>query len=115
MNLHSLRPGKGQFHLREVAFLEEPHSIPEMNLKESDCLRGFGPLVRMRDMKRSRWVILLTTLAILTIGGWLWWVKPHQVDMAIYAPAGSLLYLESNRPLEVIETIVATDAWKVVE
>jgi len=35
--------------------------------------------------------------------------------MAIYAPATSLLYLESNRPLEVVETIVATDAWKVVE
>ena len=66
-------------------------------------------------MKRSRWVILLSTLAILTIGGWLWWVKPHQVDMSIYAPATSLLYLESNRPLEVVETIVATDAWKVVE
>ena len=66
-------------------------------------------------MKRARWVLLLTTLAILTIGGWLWWVKPIKVDMAIYAPATSLLYLESNRPLEVVETIVATDAWKVVE
>jgi hypothetical protein len=98
MNLLSLRLVRVNSTLRELAFLEGPHSIPEMNLKESDSLRGFGPLVRMRDMKRSRWVILLTTLAILTIGGWLWWVKPHQVDMAIYAPAASLLYLESNRP-----------------
>ena len=66
-------------------------------------------------MKRTRWIILLTILAILTIAGWLWWVKPITVDMSTYAPATSLLYLESNRPLEVVETIVATDAWKVVE
>ena len=65
-------------------------------------------------MKRTRWVILLTTLAIITICGW-WWIRPVTVDMATYAPANSLLYLESNRPLEVVETIVATDAWKVVE
>src|SRR6267378_165047 len=69
----------------------------------------------MRRMKRTRWVLLLTNLAILTIGGWLWWVKPIKVDMAIYAPATSLLYLESNRPFEVVETLVSTDAWKVVE
>src|SRR5438309_2096914 len=69
----------------------------------------------MRRMKRTRWVLLLTNLAILTIGGWLWGVKPIRVDMAIYAPATSLLYLESNRPFEVVETLVSTDAWKVVE
>src|SRR6266851_5563554 len=86
-----------------------------MNLKTSRCLRRFWAAVRMRGMKRTRWVLLLTTLAISAIGGWLWWVKPIKVDMAIYAPATSLLYLESNRPLEVVETIVATDAWKVVE
>src|SRR5438128_1485696 len=86
-----------------------------MNFKESRCLRRLWAAVRMRGMKRIRRVLLFTTLAILTIGGWLWWIKPIKVDMAIYAPATSLLYLESNRPLEVVESIAATDAWKVVE
>src|ERR1700730_10658962 len=86
-----------------------------MNSRKGRYLRGFMTAVRMRGMKRTRWVLLLTTLAILAIGGWLWWVKPVKVDMATYAPATSLLYLESNRPLEVVETIVSTDAWKVVE
>jgi hypothetical protein len=35
--------------------------------------------------------------------------------MATYAPADSLLYLEANRPLEVVETIAGTDAWRVLE
>ena len=35
--------------------------------------------------------------------------------MAIYAPATSLLYLESNRPLAVVDAIVGTDAWKIVD
>src|SRR6266850_731110 len=84
-----------------------------MNFNKCGCLRGFWAAVRMRVMKRTRWVILLT-LAIIIICGW-WWIRPVTVDMASYAPASSLLYLESNHPLEVVETIVATDAWKVVE
>ena len=66
-------------------------------------------------MRRLRWVWLLALLAILVVAGWLWWVRPEKVDMAIYAPATSLLYLESNRPLAVVDTIVGTDAWKIVD
>jgi hypothetical protein len=35
--------------------------------------------------------------------------------MAMYAPADSLLYLEANNPLEVVETVTRTDAWKAFE
>jgi len=66
-------------------------------------------------MKRTQRAMLLALLAILIVAGWLWWVKPEKIDMAVYAPATSLLYLESNRPLAVVETIIGTDAWKVVE
>jgi hypothetical protein len=46
---------------------------------------------------------------------WLWWVKPERIDMAGYAPASSLLYLEANRPMAVFDTLVGTDAWKIVD
>ena len=32
--------------------------------------------------------------------------------MATYAPADSLLYLEANRPIEVVDAIAGTQAWK---
>jgi hypothetical protein len=68
----------------------------------------------MRAMKRSSWILALAVLVVVVVAGWLWWVRPGRVDMATYAPANSLLYLESNRPLEVVEAITGTDAWKSV-
>lgn len=69
----------------------------------------------MPGMTRMRWVWLAVLIAISAVAAWLWWVKPQPVDMAIYAPATSLLYLESNRPLAIVDAIVATDAWKIVD
>jgi len=69
----------------------------------------------MPGMTRLRWVWLSALIAISAVAAWLWWVKPQKVDMAIYAPATSLLYLESNRPLAVVDAIVGTDAWKIVD
>lgn len=83
--------------------------------RKSGCLRGVQAAVRMPGMTRLRWVWLSALSAILAVAAWLWWVKPQKVDMAIYAPATSLLYLESNRPLEVVDAIVGTDAWKIID
>lgn len=69
----------------------------------------------MPGMTRLRWVWLLTLIAISVVAAWLWWVKPEKVDMAIYAPATSLLYLESNRPIAVVDALVGTDAWKIID
>lgn len=66
-------------------------------------------------MRRIRWIVLCGLLLFAIVASWLWWVKPKNVDMATYAPADSLLYLEANRPLEVVETIANTDAWKAFE
>ncbi|MGI9068428.1 MAG: hypothetical protein ACR2HX_18740 [Pyrinomonadaceae bacterium] len=66
-------------------------------------------------MTRLRWAWLLGLLAISLVAAWLLWVRPEKIDMAIYAPATSLLYLESNRPLAVVDTIVGTDAWRIVD
>jgi hypothetical protein len=66
-------------------------------------------------MTRSRSILLLAGLSLAFVGAWLWWMRPKQVDMAAYAPANSLLYLEANNPTEVVEAISGTEAWKDLE
>lgn len=66
-------------------------------------------------MTRLRRVWLIALLALLLVAGWLWWVRPTRVDMASYAPATALLYLESNQPLAVADAIVSTDAWRIID
>ena len=63
-------------------------------------------------MTRLRLVALLSVTAVVLAVLWFWFTKPTPIDLAMYAPADSLLYLESNNPLKVASTIVATDAWK---
>jgi hypothetical protein len=66
-------------------------------------------------MTRARWILLFTTSLLVVIAVWLWWGKPKIVDMAAYAPADSILYLEANRPSDVVEAVTGTDAWKAYE
>jgi len=63
-------------------------------------------------MRRSRWILLFAIISLAVVGAWLWWAEPKNVDMATYAPADSLLYLEANRPIEVVDAIAGTQAWK---
>ncbi|MGH9927784.1 MAG: hypothetical protein ACREA9_01010 [Pyrinomonadaceae bacterium] len=66
-------------------------------------------------MRRTRWIFLFAFLLLAGIGAWLWWVRPKEADMAAYAPADSLLFLESNRPIAVVDAIAGTQAWKTLE
>lgn len=66
-------------------------------------------------MKRARWILLFSLVSLVVLGSWLWWTRPTQVDMATYAPADSLLYLEANHPVEVMNAIAGTEAWKAFE
>ncbi len=66
-------------------------------------------------MRRMRWILPIIALIVAVIAGWLWWVKPGKVDMASFAPADSLVYLEANHPLAVVQTIAGTEAWKAFE
>ncbi len=63
-------------------------------------------------MTRIRRIGVGALLAFSVAAAWLLWVRPTQVDMSQYAPADSIIYLESNHPLEVAETIAGTDVWK---
>ena len=66
-------------------------------------------------MKRARWILISAFLGILLAIGWLIWARPRDIDMAAYAPANSLLYMETNDPLLVVQALMATDAWKLLD
>lgn len=66
----------------------------------------------MKFIRRSLSALLL--LALLA-AGWLWWHRPKRVDMAAYAPADSLIYLEANSLARVANSVTSTDAWRALE
>lgn len=66
-------------------------------------------------MARTRLFLITALLLLAVLAAWLWWVRPRTVDMATYAPADSLLYLESNNPAVVAASLANTDAWKLVD
>lgn len=63
-------------------------------------------------MKFLRPLFALIVLAALVTGVWLWWALPARVDMADYAPADSIVYVEFNNLAEVAHAIQHTDVWQ---
>src|SRR5690349_24850941 len=63
-------------------------------------------------MKRLRLLLVLVLLAVLLLGAWLWFSVPRKVDLADYAPADSLVYVEFTSLADVARAIQQTDAWK---
>jgi hypothetical protein len=66
-------------------------------------------------MKRPRLILLFFLLLLVVLGCWLWWMRPTKVDLANYAPADSLLYIEANEPVDVMDAVYGTEAWKAFE
>ena len=64
-------------------------------------------------MKYLRTSLVLLLLFVLIAAAWLWLNRPSPVDLAKYAPADSVLYVELNDPSEVARAIQQTDVWKV--
>ena len=64
-------------------------------------------------MKFLRPVIALALLLIVIVAVWLWWSLPTKVDMANYAPADSLVYVEFNNLGDVAQAIQHSQAWQV--
>lgn len=56
----------------------------------------------------------LVLALLLVVGGaaWVWFNRPSPVDLANYAPADSLLYVELNNPADVARAIEHSDVWK---
>ncbi|HUE81476.1 MAG TPA: hypothetical protein VMM84_05110 [Pyrinomonadaceae bacterium] len=65
----------------------------------------------MRTRQLAVGVLLLISLILLG----LWWNTPRRIDMARYAPANSLVYLEANSVLEIAEQLSRTEAWKALD
>ena len=63
-------------------------------------------------MKFLRPLLALVLLAILIGAAWLWWALPSTVDMADYAPADSLVYIEFNNPAALVQAIQNSDVWQ---
>ncbi|CAN5429069.1 hypothetical protein BH20ACI3_BH20ACI3_29980 [soil metagenome] len=63
-------------------------------------------------MKRKGLVLAIGFIVIIVVAAWLWRSRPQSSDMATYAPADSLVYLECNSLLDVLQGIANTDAWK---
>ena len=63
-------------------------------------------------MKFFRPLLALVLLAILLFGVWLWWSLPARVDMADYAPADAIVYVEFNNLAAVAHAIQNSDVWQ---
>src|ERR1041385_4102777 len=63
-------------------------------------------------MKLWRPLLVLVVLLILVGAAWLWWNTPRAVDMADYAPADSIVYVEFNNLAAVAQAIQNSEAWQ---
>lgn len=63
-------------------------------------------------MKFLRPLLALALLLILLVGVWLWWSTPTRVDMANYAPADSIVYVEFNNLEDVANAIQNSEVWQ---
>ena len=63
-------------------------------------------------MKFLRPLLALVGLLIVIAAVWLWWSIPARVDMADYAPADSILYVEFNNLDSVAQAIRSSDVWQ---
>ena len=63
-------------------------------------------------MKRLRLVLVLVLLFVLAGAAWVWYATPATVDLADYAPADALVYVEFNNLVDVARAIRHTDTWK---
>src|SRR5215467_4976328 len=63
-------------------------------------------------MRLLRIVLIVILLGILTAGFLLWLNVPGKVDLAEYAPADALVYVEFNDLADVARAIQHTDVWQ---
>jgi hypothetical protein len=63
-------------------------------------------------MKLLRIVLILALLGILIAAAGIWFNLPSKTDLADYAPADAIVYVEFNSLADVARTIQHADAWK---
>jgi len=65
-------------------------------------------------MKLLRSLVILACLILLVSAVALWWNQPTKTDMANYAPADSLVYIEINSIPDMIRAIQQSAVWQAV-
>ncbi|MDX6303207.1 MAG: hypothetical protein QOI77_176 [Blastocatellia bacterium] len=66
-------------------------------------------------MIRTRRAILFLVLLLVALAvAWLFWSRAGRTDMATYAPADCLAFVEANDLTEVAQGIEGTQAWKML-
>lgn len=63
-------------------------------------------------MRLSRRLLLIPAGLLLLAAAWLWWNRPQRIDIAAYAPADSIIYLETNDLPAILSGLTSTDAWR---
>ncbi|HEX7956780.1 MAG TPA: hypothetical protein VF508_07560, partial [Pyrinomonadaceae bacterium] len=63
----------------------------------------------MVNLRRALAAVLLLALAAFA---WMWFTRPGRVDMAAYAPADSIVYVEADSLPAVFDAFTSTDAWR---
>jgi len=70
----------------------------------------------MRGLIKSRRAKLLLGILVVAgfLGAWIYWNRQARTDMATYAPADCLAFVEANDLTEVAQGIEGTEAWKAL-
>src|ERR1044072_7250029 len=67
----------------------------------------------MRRLTKFRRIAVLVIIVIIVVcGGWLYWNRITPSDLATWAPADSLAYVEINDLSTLTEGVQQTEAWK---
>src|SRR5215813_10600643 len=90
--------------------------------QHDDLVLSFGPDAgylparhaefRMRSLIKRRHAAFLAILLLALIACWLYWNRPQRTDMALFAPANSLAFVECNDLAEITNGIDQTQAWQ---
>lgn len=63
-------------------------------------------------MSRTRKIIIIIPALLCLACLWVWWNRPEKVDMAAYAPADTLIYMEADSLPEIVRSVISTNAWR---
>lgn len=65
-------------------------------------------------MSLFRKALIVAGLLLVAAFAYLWFTRPERVDMAAYAPADSLVYLEAESLPEIVEAVTSAGAWRAL-
>ena len=65
-------------------------------------------------MRSNPKLLLIPAGLLLLAAAWLWWNSPQRIDIAAYAPADAIIYLEADDLPAILGGLTSTDAWRAL-